>query len=145
MLFLCNQTWVKRDSDTFDVTMGAYDDAKICELVRILILSLLSRKFSSNNMGLYRDDGLPVNNMGLYRDDGLPAFRNISERQAEKHKKTIQNIFKEKGLQNIIKCNLKIIDHLDVTLNLKGTYRPFHKTKEETNYIYVESDHPRKL
>ena len=26
------------------------------------------------------------NNIGLYRDDGLSGFRNISGRQAEKHK-----------------------------------------------------------
>ena len=69
-----NQSWIKRDSDTFDVKLGAYDCAEICELVGIFILSLLSKKFSSNNMGLYRDDGLSV-------------FRNIGGRQAEKNKK----------------------------------------------------------
>ena len=31
---------------------------------------------------------------------------------------------------------------LDVTLNLSGpTYRPFHKSNEETFYIHVKSDH----
>ena len=56
--------------------------------------------------------------------------------------KIIQNIFKEKGLQIIIKCNLKIVDYLDVTLNLNdGTYHPFHKAVEETTYIHVKSDH----
>ena len=80
------------------------------------MFSLLSKNVSSNNIG-------------LYRDDGLSGFRKISERQAEKHKKTIQNIFKDKGLQIIIKCNLKIVDYLDVTLNLNvGADRPFHKT-----------------
>ena len=113
--------------------MGAYEGAEICELVGILMLSLLSRKFSSNNIGLYRDDGLSV-------------FRNISGRQAEKHKKLIRNIFKDKGLQIIIKCNLRIVDYLFVTLNWNdGTYRPFHKTNEETNYIHVESDHPPQI
>ena len=93
----------------------------------------MSRKFSSNNIGLYRDDGLSV-------------FRNISGRQAEKHKKLIKNIFKDKGLQLIIKCNLKIVDYLFVTLNWNdGTYPPFHKTNEETNYILAESDHPPQI
>ena len=96
--------------------------------MEIFMLSLLSKKFSSNNIGLYRDDGLLV-------------FRNINGRQAEK--KTIQKIFKDKGLQIIIKYNLKIIDYLGVTINLNdGTYRPFHKPNEETTYIHVESDHP---
>ena len=94
------------------------------------MLPLLSKKYSSNNIGLCRDDGLSV-------------FRNIiSGQQAEKPKKIIQKIFKDKGLQIIIKGNLKIVDYLDVTLNLNdGTYRHFHKPNEETTYIYVESDH----
>ena len=45
---------------------------KICELVGIFTLSLLSKKYSSNNIGLYRDDELSI-------------FRNISGQQAEKH------------------------------------------------------------
>ena len=83
-LFHSNQPWIKRDSDTFDVTMGAYDSTEICELVGILMLPLLSKKYSSNNIGLYCDDRLSV-------------FRNISGRQAEKHTKIIQKIFKEKA------------------------------------------------
>ena len=69
-----NQSWIKRDSHTFDVKLGAYDGAEICELVGIFMSSLLSKKFSSSNIGLYRDDGFSV-------------FRNISGRQAEKNKK----------------------------------------------------------
>ena len=37
------------------------------------MLSLLSKKYSSNNVSLYRDDGLSV-------------FKNISGQQAERHK-----------------------------------------------------------
>ena len=71
---------------------------------------------------------------------------NISGQQAEKHKKLIQKIFKDKGLQIIIKFNLKLVDYLEVTLNLNdGTYRPFHKPNEETTYIHVESDHAPKI
>ena len=32
MLFNPNQPWVKRDGDTFALTMGAYGSAKICAL-----------------------------------------------------------------------------------------------------------------
>ena len=80
-LFCSNQPWIKRDSDTFDVTMGFYDDAEICELVGIFILSLLSKKYNSNNIGLYRDDGLSVsetlvdnkqkNNLKIFRRQRL--------------------------------------------------------------------------
>ena len=64
----------------------------------------------------------------------------------KKNKKTIQNIFKDKRLELIIKCNLKIVDYLDIKLNLNdGTYRLFHKPNEETIYIQVESDHPPQI
>ena len=45
LLFHSNQPWIKRHSDTFDVTIRAYDGAEICELVGIFVLSLLSKKF----------------------------------------------------------------------------------------------------
>ena len=52
--------------------MGAYDAPDICELVGIFMLSLLSKKYGSDNIDLHRDDGLSV-------------FRIISGQQAEKH------------------------------------------------------------
>ena len=53
----------------------------------------------------------------------------------------MQKIFKDKGLQTIIKWNLKIVNYLDVTLNLNdGKYYPFHKPNEEITYLHVESD-----
>ena len=137
LLFHSNQPWIERDSDTFDITMGAYDGAEMgaydCEPVGIIMLSLLRKKHSSNIIGLYRDDGLSV-------------FRNISGQQAEKHKKNNSKIFKDRSVQIIIKCNLKIVDYLGVTLNLNdGTYHPFHKPNEETTYIHVESNHPLQI
>ena len=74
LLFHSSQPCIKRDRDTFDITMRAYDGAEICDLLGIFKLSLLSKKYSCKNICLYGDDGLPV-------------FRNISGQQAEKHKK----------------------------------------------------------
>ena len=52
-------------------------------------------------------------------------------------------MFKNKGLDIIINCNMKVVNYLDVTLNLNnGSYRPYKKPNEETNYIHVNSDHP---
>ena len=31
LLFCSNQLWIKKDSDTFDVPMGVYHGADICE------------------------------------------------------------------------------------------------------------------
>ena len=53
-------------------------------------------------------------------------------------------MFKNKGLDIIINCNMKIFNYLDVKLNLNdGSYRPYKKLNDETNYIHVNSDHPR--
>ena len=76
----------------------------------------------------------------------MSVFRNISGQQAEKHQKIIQKIFKDKGSETIIKCNLKVVDYLDETLNLNdGRYQPSHKANQETTYIHVGSDHPRQI
>ena len=41
LLFNKDQTWMKKEGDTFDVTMGAYDGAEVCELVGAYILQQL--------------------------------------------------------------------------------------------------------
>ena len=70
-------------------------------------------------------------------------FKNTSGPQFEKIKKQFQNIFNENGLKIEILCNLKIVDYLDVTLNLNdGTYKPYRKPNDETLYINAKSNHP---
>ena len=72
----------------------------------------------------------------------MSVFGTLVDNKQKNTKKIIQKTFKAQGLQIIIKCNLKIVDYLDVTLNFSdGTYSPFHKPNEETTYIHVESDH----
>ena len=94
------------------------------------MLSLIGNKYNPNNIGPYRDDRLAV-------------FKNTNGPQSEKIRKTFQTMFKNKRLDIIINCNMKIVNYLDVTLNLNdGSYRPYKKPNEETNYIHVNSDHP---
>jgi len=42
--------------------MGSHHGAKTCELVGLLFLSTVSKKFKAN-IGLYRDDGLGVTDL----------------------------------------------------------------------------------
>ena len=94
------------------------------------MLSLIGNKYNPNNIGPYRDDRLAV-------------FKNTNGPQSEKIRKTFQTMFQNKRLDIIINCNMKIVNYLDVTLNLNdGSYRPCKKPNEETNYIHVNSDHP---
>ena len=58
LLFSKGTAWVKKDNPDFDVTMGAYDGAEVCELVGLFLLSQLSEKLGIEDCGLYRDDGL---------------------------------------------------------------------------------------
>ena len=76
LLYNNSEPWIKKDSGLFDVTMGAYDGAEVCELVGTFLLHKLFPKYNENNIGLYRDDGLAV-------------FKNISGPKSEKIKKNI--------------------------------------------------------
>ena len=89
LLYKQGEPWIKKQSNNFDVTMGSYDRAEVCELIRIFILSLIGNKYNLNNIGLYRDDGLAV-------------FKNTSVLQSEKIKHSFQKIFTNKGLDIII-------------------------------------------
>ena len=110
--------------------MDTYNGAEVFELIGILMLSLLSKHISKNHMKLYRDDGLAI-------------LKNASDPEAEKLKRKFQKLFKEKGLDIIIECNLKITNYLDITLNLNdGSYCPYRKLNEESNSFHIISDHP---
>ena len=53
-------TWIEKGLELFDVTMGTFDVAEICELVGLFILYKFQQLNKINNFGLYRDDGLAV-------------------------------------------------------------------------------------
>ncbi len=106
VLFNCNKPWIKRDSPTtFDVTMGSFDGAEICELVGLYALNKLRTRFGNNNIGLYRDDGLAL-------------IEGTSLRLADKARKDLCSAFQELGLKITAEVNYKIVNFLDVTLNL---------------------------
>ena len=67
LLFDGNDTCMKNQSGFFDVTMGVYDGAEVCELVGTYMLSFISKNYSKKDFGLYRDGGLGVvkNKSGL--------------------------------------------------------------------------------
>ena len=110
LLFNRKKTWMKNGSDLFDVLMGAYNGVEVCELIGIILLNFLGQQYDTKNIGLYRDDGLPI-------------FKNCSGPQIEKIKKRLQRVFKNNGLGVIIEYNMKRVNYLDVTLN-DNTYRP---------------------
>ena len=61
----------------------------------------------------------------------------------KKKKRQLQSLVKQKGLQIIIECKLKVKTYIDVTFNLNDhSYQPYQKPNDETNYIHTQSDHP---
>ena len=123
-----DQPWTKKGDEPFDVTMGAYDGAEVCELVGLYVLSLLA--------------ALPYGKAVQYRDDGLMIIKG-SSRQAEVKKKEVAAILKSTGIGITISANLKTVDFLDLTLDLDlGTYQIFNKPNNIPLYVHKQSSHP---
>ena len=81
-------------------------------------------------------------NVGLYRDDGLGVTTQIPQ-QVEKTKKNVCDIFRNMGLKIAIDANKKVVDFLDVTLNLTSdTHKPFLKPNNKLLYVNSESNQP---
>ena len=130
LLFNTNDVWFKKDNPDFDVTMGSYGGAKVCELVGLYILDILTKEFGHNIIG-------------LYRDDELGCFQNVSGPESERVKKKLCKIFKQSGLSITVECNLQITGFLDVTFDLRtDKYYPYRKDNNQLLYINKQSNHP---
>ena len=132
LLFHDNSPWNKSERPRqFDVTMGSYDGAETCELVGKYLLHKINQLFNNE---------LEV---GLYRDDGLAILRNKSACQANRIAKSLIAEFKKYGLKIIVDQGLKVTNFLDITLNpYDGSYRPYAKPNNTTQYVNRKSNHP---
>ena len=132
LLYNSGEPWGKKaSSNLFDVTMGSYDGAESCELVGAFLLHKIKEKHGYN--------------FGLYGDDSLGST-NTPPRQVELIKKDLCTIFSEHGLKITIEANKKIVNFLDVTLNLSnGTYMPYTKPNNIPLYIHKKSNHPPQI
>ena len=93
--------------------MGAYDGAEGCELVGLFLLISMIIKFGKNIIGWYRNDVLAL-------------FKNINGHRENKICKEFHQLFNKKGLYLEIECNLKIVNHLDITLDTKHYFKHLH-------------------
>ena len=133
VLFYNNTAWEKTTTNNFDVTMGSFDSTPIADIVGKYILDKLIRF-------------LNLNNLGIYRDDGLISIPNSNGSLTSKIQKKDIRAFKYMGLEIEISSNLKIVNFLDVTLNLNDDYyKPFSKTNGIPTYINVSSNHPASI
>ena len=135
LLYNSGEPWSKKTSpNLFHVTMGSYYDcAESCELVGTYLLHSIKERFGN------------ACNFGLYRDDGLGVTK-ASPRQAELIKKKLCSIFAKYGLKITIEANKKVVNFLDVTLNLaSGKYLPYNKPGNIPLYVNKKSNHPPRI
>ena len=131
LLFYEKTPWVKKaGSEDFDVPMGCFDGAEVCELVGTFIFNKLKNVFQNSTFGLYRDDGLAV-------------IKGLSGPEIERLKKNSVTTFKDCGLNITIEANLLTVNYLDVTFDLrKGIYLPYRKPDNPPVYINSCSNYP---
>ena len=84
---------MKKDG-LFNVTMGAYDEAEVCELVGIFSLDKISVKYEKNSIGLYHDNGSSV-------------FKNSTWKNKKELTKNVQGLwFRNSGIIKLKNCKL---------------------------------------
>ena len=119
---------MKKDSGLFDIAMGAFDGAEVCEFAANFLLHKLSEKYKRKNFVLYRDVGLVIFKNGL---------------DPEKIKKHFCKLFIDHDPELTIQCNRKVVNFLDVTLNVENSiYCPYLKDNNKIIYVNTESNHP---
>lgn len=127
LLFNAGQAFVKRTNKKFDVTQGSFDGAETSDLVGLYLLSKLQHL--DLDLGLYRDDGLGVSS--------------LRPRQTELAAQKVAKVFKLHGFSIKIEANHKIVNYLDITLNLEtGLFKPYSKPNNTVHYVHKKSNHP---
>ena len=113
--------------------MGGYDSSQIADLVGLYILNMHTRIISLQRLGLYHNDGL----LYIPNSNG-PLCSSIQKR--------IIRALKFLGFKIEISSNIKIVNCLDVTLDLSNnSYKPFIKTNLNPSYININSNHPKNI
>ena len=110
-----------------------YDSSQIADLVGRYISDILSRIVSTEQMGLIHDGGI------LY-------MSNINDPNSSCIQKKMIRVHKFLGFKIEVSSNNKIVNFLDVTLNLSNnTYKSFLKTDQYPSYININSNHPKTI
>ena len=115
----------------FDVPMGSFFGAELCDLVGLYVLNRLKSIYKTNEIGLYRDDGLAV-------------IERKSNQSLENIKKKTIKLFNDIGFKITIDVGTTVCNFLDTTLNLTNNiYKPYRKENSEVRYINNKSNHPK--
>ena len=125
VLFEKNSTWIKNNGSLFDVSMGSFDGAELCELVGLFLLFKLASIIGKSNIGLYRDDDLAI-------------LENTPGPDTERIKKKIIKFFQQNGLKITIDANVVQANFLDVTFNLQSDKFGHTGNQTTTRSIFIQ-------
>ena len=134
VMFYDNNMWKKTNSnDNFDVPMGSFHGAEICDLVGLYLLHNLSTIIN-------------IESIGLYRDDGLAVINQTNKSNICKIKNKITRKLADIGFDITISAGETSTNFLDIHLNLlTDDYCPYVKPNAKTIYIDKDSNHPRAI
>ena len=120
----------RNGDDLFDVPMGSFHGAELCELIGLYILDKLK-------------DVLVPSHYGLYRDDGLAVVETCAPCNPVKVERKIRKVLDDIGFKITIETGLKRTEFLDVKLDLcLDTFSPYRKPNNTTTYVNSKSNHP---
>ena len=84
--------------------------------------------------------------LGSYHDDGLLYIPNRNSPLCSSIQKRIIWTFKFLRFKIEISSNIKIVNFLDVTLDLSNnSYKTFIKTNLNLSYVNINSNHPKNI
>ena len=126
--------WTKKEiKKQFDVSMGAFDGAEVCELIDLCIISTIN-------------ESIKFESIGLYRDDGLAVLKSATGSESERMRKRLIKTFQDNDLSITSLTNITSANFLDITLNLTmESYKPYRKPNDQPLYIDKYSNHPRHI
>lgn len=125
------ESWVRNNTkNLFDITMGGFHGAEVCELVGLLLLDRINPLFSGAHVG-------------LYRDDGIAAIPKMTARRIDILKRELHASTKSLGLNIEIEAPLIKTEFLDVVFDLQNhKFSPYRKPNSEIRYVNAKSNHP---
>ena len=123
---------VKKEQPEFDLTIGSFDVAKICELVGLNLLDQLSNI-------------LPVESFSLYRDDGLAILSGISGPDTVRVIKNIRNFFETNNLKITVEVTFmpacsKLTFLMSRSTRVTANNGPT-RNRTQLQYIHTQSNH----
>ena len=117
-------TWTKKEiKKQFDVSMGAFDGAEVCELIGLCIISTIN-------------EGIKFESIGPYRDDGLAVLKSATGSESERMRKRLIKTFQDNDLSITSQTDITSANFLDIALNLTTeSYKPYRKPSDQPLYI----------